>query len=59
MKSALLVLLGLLSCSCLIRAEDAQDPKPDKRFKTDLLVVVAHAATVLRASLCPRLDMAA
>ncbi len=37
---ALTIVLGFLSSSA--RADDSFNPKPDERFKTDLLVVVAH-----------------
>lgn len=42
MKHTLLALTGLLSFACVVHADDAQNPRPDERFKVDLLVVVAH-----------------
>jgi LmbE family N-acetylglucosaminyl deacetylase len=41
MKSFLLAIL-VLGCFASARADDSANPKPDERFKTDLLVVVAH-----------------
>jgi LmbE family N-acetylglucosaminyl deacetylase len=38
-----LILLSVVCCvAALLSAEDRSNPKPDERFKADLLVVVAH-----------------
>jgi LmbE family N-acetylglucosaminyl deacetylase len=42
MKHTLPLLIGFLSLTGAILADDALNPKPDERFKTDLLLVVAH-----------------
>ena len=42
MKSILFAFPVVLCCSFALFAADAQNPKPDERFKADLLVVVAH-----------------
>ena len=42
MKNFLRSLIGLLLLSSAIRAADSSNPKPDERFKSDLLLVVAH-----------------
>jgi len=42
MKYFLLFLLSFVFISSAVRAEDSYNPKPDERFKVDLLVVVAH-----------------
>ena len=42
MKPLLKWLLPLACCSFLLRADSSPNPKPDARFKVDLLVVVAY-----------------
>jgi LmbE family N-acetylglucosaminyl deacetylase len=42
MKFFLTLLVGFAMFSAAVRAEDSFNPKPDERFKVDLLVVVAH-----------------